>query len=162
METYTLINWISGFLSDTCIEIRIDGFLAGPHSIDAGVLQGSVISPVLFIFFINDLLTSTVTSIYSFADDTYLSSSFSFDSPHISTINTPLQRNISASLLTDDLAKIEKCGKDNLVKSSQTKTIQVVISCKHNPDFPFVSMNGAALNSSTCFSQTRHSCIIQP
>ena len=74
---HTLINWIGSFLSDRSIAVRVDGFLSNLHSINAGVPQGSVISPVLFILFINDLLTSTSSSIHSFADDTFLSSSFS-------------------------------------------------------------------------------------
>ena len=53
---HTLIKWIASFLSDRSIAIRIDGFLSKPHSINSGVSQGSVISPVLFILFINDLL----------------------------------------------------------------------------------------------------------
>ena len=48
-----------------------------PHSISSDVPQGSVISPFLFILFINDLLSSTSYSIFSFADDTYLCSFFS-------------------------------------------------------------------------------------
>ena len=68
-----LIKWIASFLSDRSIAIRVNGFLSEPHSISCGVPQGSVISPVLFILFINDLLSSTSSSIYSFADDTYLS-----------------------------------------------------------------------------------------
>ena len=43
---------------------------------NSSVPQGSVISPVLFILVISDLLSSTSSSIYSFADDTYLSSFF--------------------------------------------------------------------------------------
>ena len=53
----TLINWIGSFLSDRSIAVRVDGFLSNLHSINAGVPQGSVISPVLFVLFINDLLT---------------------------------------------------------------------------------------------------------
>ena len=68
----TLIIWIGSFLSDRSIAVRVDGFFSNLHSIDAGVPQGSVISFVLFILFINDLLTSTSSSIYSFADDTFL------------------------------------------------------------------------------------------
>ena len=70
------IKWITSFLSNRSLALRVDGFLSEPHSINSGVPQGSVISPVLFILFINDLLSSTSSSIYSFADDTYLSSSF--------------------------------------------------------------------------------------
>ena len=55
----TLINWIGSFLSDRSIAVRVNGFLSNLHSINAGVSHGSVISPVLFILFINDLLTST-------------------------------------------------------------------------------------------------------
>ena len=76
---HTLIKWIGIFLSDMSIDVRVDGFLSNLHSINAGVPQGSVISPVLFILLMNDLLTSTSSNIHSFADDTFLSSSFSFN-----------------------------------------------------------------------------------
>ena len=42
---HTLIKWIGSFLSDRSIAIRVDGFLSNLHSINAGVPQGSVISP---------------------------------------------------------------------------------------------------------------------
>ena len=74
---HTLIKWIGSFFYDRSIAVRVDGFLSNLHSINAGVPQGSVISPVLFILFINDLLTSTSSIIYSFADDTFLSFSIS-------------------------------------------------------------------------------------
>ena len=51
-----LIIWIASFLSNRSIAIRVDGFFSEPHSINSGVPQGSVISPVLFILFINDLI----------------------------------------------------------------------------------------------------------
>ena len=84
---HTLIKWISCFLSDRSIAIRVDGYLSNSHSINSGVPQGSVISPVLFILFINDLLSSTSSSIFSFADDTYLSSSFSSNPQHLAYSN---------------------------------------------------------------------------
>ena len=77
------ITWIVSFLSGRLIAIRVDGFLSRPHSINSGVPQGSVISPVLFILFINDLLSSTSSSIFSFADDTYLSPSFLSHPQHL-------------------------------------------------------------------------------
>ena len=107
---HTLIQWISSFQSDRSIPIRVDGYLSNPHSITSGVPQGSVISPVLFILFINDLLSSTSSSIFSFADDTYVSSSFSSNPEHLAYSNISPNRNTSASLLTNDLTHVEKWG----------------------------------------------------
>ena len=124
---HTLIQWIGRLLSDRPIALR--------HSINAGVPQGSVISPVLFILFINDLLTSKSSSIQSFADDTFLSSSFSFNPNYHATTDIQLQRNTSASLLSNVLTVIEKWGKDNLVSFNQNKTKQAVISRKRKKTF---------------------------
>ena len=138
---HTLINWIGSFLSDRSIAVRVDGFFSNLHSINAGVPQGSVISPVLFILFINDLLTSTSFSIHSFADDTFLSSSFLFNPNDYASTDIQLHRNISASLLSNHLTVIEKWGKDNLVSFNQSKTKQAVISRKRNQNFPPILMN---------------------
>ena len=124
----TLINWIGSFLSDRSIAVRVGGFLSNLHSINAGVPQGSVISPVLFMLLINDLLTSTSSSIHSFADDTFVSFSFSFNANDHASTDIQLHRNTSASLLSNDLTVIEKWGKDNLVSFNQRKTKQAVIS----------------------------------
>ena len=143
----TLVNCIGSFLSDRSIAVRVDGFLSNLHSINAGVPQGSVISPVLFILFINDLLTSTSSSIHSFADDTFLSSSFSFNPNDHPSTDIQLRRNISALLLSNDLTVIEKWGKDNLVSFNRSKTKQAVISRKRNQNFPAVFMNGDQLDT---------------
>ena len=150
---HTLINWIGSFLSDRSIAVRVDGFLSNLHSINAGVPQGSVISLVLFILFINDLLTSTSSSIHPFADDTFLSSSFSFNPNDHASTDIQLHGNISASLLSNDLTVIEKCGKYNLVSFNQSKTKQAVISRKCNQNFPAVFMNGDKLDTSASFTQ---------
>ena len=149
----TLINWIGSFLSDRSIAVRVDGFLSKLHSINAGVPQGSVISPVLFILFINDLLTSRSSSIHSFADDTFLRSSFSFNPNDHASTDIQLHRNISASLLSNDLTVIEKWGKDNLVSLNQSKTKQAVMSRKRNQNFPPVLMNGDELDTSASLTQ---------
>ena len=131
----------------------MDGFLSNLHSINARVPQGSVISPVLFILFINDLLTSTSSGIHSFADDTLLSSSFSFHPNDHASTDIQLHRNISASLLSNDLTVIEKWGKDNLVSFNQSKTKQAVISINRSQNFPPVLMNGGELDTSASFTQ---------
>ena len=114
------------------------------------------ISPVLFILFIlfiNDLLTSASSKIHSFADDTFLSSSFSFNPNDPASSDILLHRNISASLLSNDLTIVEKWGKDNLVSFNQNKTKQTVLSRKQNQNFSSILMNGDELDTSTSFTQ---------
>ena len=118
---HTLINWIGSILSDRSIAVRVDGFVSNLHSINAGVLQASVISPVLFILFINDLLTSTSSSIHSFADDTFLRSSFSFNPNDHASTDIQLHRNISASLLSNHLTVIESGVKTTQFRSTQAR-----------------------------------------
>ena len=113
----------------------------------------SVVSPVLFIFFINNLLTSASSSIHSFADYTFLISSFSFNPNDHASTDIQLHRNISAPLLSNDLTVTEKWGKDNLVSFNQSKTKQAVISRKRNQNFPPVLMNGDELDTSASFTQ---------
>ena len=149
----TLVKWMGSFQSDKSITVRVDGFLSNIHTIHAGVPQGSVICPVLFILFITDLPTSTPSCIHAFADDTFLSSSFSFNPNDHASTNIQLHRNISASLLSNDLTVIEKRGKDNLISFNQSKTKQAVISRKRNQNFPHVLMNGDELETSISYTQ---------
>ena len=62
---HTLIKWIDSFLFCRLTAIRADSFLSNLQSVNAGAPQDSVTSPVLFILFINDLLTSTSSSNHS-------------------------------------------------------------------------------------------------
>ena len=129
---YTFIKRIGSFLSDRSIAVRVDGFLSNLHSINAGVPQGSVISPTHFVPFINNLLTSTSSSIHSFADDTFLSSSFSFNQHDQASCDIPFHRNISASLPFNDLTVVKKWCRNNVVSFNQSKTNQAVILRKHS------------------------------
>ena len=150
----TLINWIGSFLS-------LIGQLPSEWTASSPIFTQSMLvypralsSPtVLFILFINDLLTSTSSSICSFADDAFLSSSFSFDPNDHASTDIQSHKNISASLLSNDLTVIEKWGKDNLVSFNQSKTKEAVISRKRNQDFPPVLGNGDELDTSASFTQ---------
>ena len=100
------------------IAVREDGFLSNLHLINAGVPQGSVIFPALFLLLSKHQFSSTSSSIHSFADDNYLSSVFSFDSYDYTYGDIPLQRSTTASRFNNDLTVIEKWGEDHLVLSN--------------------------------------------
>ena len=65
----SLCNFISDFLSGRSIAAVVDGHRSDFIAINSGVFQGSVLSPTLFLIFINDLLSITSSPIHYFADD---------------------------------------------------------------------------------------------
>ena len=73
-----LIRWISSFLLNRTQEVVINGTHSCRKDIISGVPQGTVLGPVLFIIFINDLERKIGSSnIRFFADDTRISKQIS-------------------------------------------------------------------------------------
>ena len=109
----SLCNFISNFLSDRSIAAVVDGHCSSPKSINSGVPQGFVLSPILFLLFINDL-NQTSCPIHSYADDTNLHFSTSFHRrPTLQEVHS--SRREASERLTSDLSKISDWGKANLV-----------------------------------------------
>ena len=68
-----LIAWITSFLTDRPQHVVINGVLSFVEMIISGVPQGSVLGPLLFILFINDMQSCiNFSTIRFFADDTRL------------------------------------------------------------------------------------------
>ena len=141
--------WTKDFLTGRSISVRVDGALSKQFPINSGVPQGSVISPTLFLLYINDLLSSTTNPIHSFADDSTLHQSIHFDSQRSSSCGIDVNRAMSANSLNSDLHTIMNWGSDNLVKFNQSKTQNLLISCKKNSNLPSVSMMGDILTQSS-------------
>ena len=53
---YELLYWIQSFLTDRVQRVVIDGVLSNPIVVSSGVVQGSVLGPLIFILFINDIV----------------------------------------------------------------------------------------------------------
>ena len=66
-------NWFSSFIENRQQFTSIDGYESAHNTISHGVPQGSVLGPLLFIIFINDLhLAVQHSKVRHFADDTNL------------------------------------------------------------------------------------------
>ena len=88
-----ILNIITDFLSFRKQRVVLNGQASPWVSIEAGVPQGSILGPLLFLIYINDLSDDLSTTAKLFADDTFL-------------FSIVLNVDTSASHLNSDLSKI--------------------------------------------------------
>ena len=67
-----ILSWIKDWLCDRQQRVVLNGFMSDWSSVCSGVPQGSVLGPLLFVLFINDIDTCVSSKILKFADDTKL------------------------------------------------------------------------------------------
>ena len=114
-----LINWIKSFLTGRSQEVVINGKHSMNSKIISGVPQGTVLGPVLFIIFINDLEQQVQHSnIRFFADDTRISKQISLQS--------------HSHELQEDLEAVMRWSKENNM-ALHDKKFELVIH-RANPD----------------------------
>ena len=68
----SIINWIEQWLTDRRQRVVVDGEVSNWKPVLSGVPQGSVLGPILFLLYINDLEEGVTSKIFKFADDTKL------------------------------------------------------------------------------------------
>ena len=68
----SITDWIEQWLTDRRQRVVVDGEISNWKSVLSGVPQGSVLGPILFLIYINDLDDSITSNVLKFADDTKL------------------------------------------------------------------------------------------
>ena len=127
------------------MKVVINGQSSEEHSINAGVPQGSILGPTLFLIFINDLpdhITESFVDI--FADDTtlYGCTSKSIDDEKL------------ASRLSSDLHTIVKWGSKWLITFGAKKTKLVTFHRQHSdPSLPPIYMGDTPLPEAPCLDR---------
>lgn len=131
----SLLSWMESYLSNRKQRVVINGCSSDWRKICAGVPQGSILGPLFFIIFINDIVTDINSSIKLFADDTSL----------YLIVDDPLD---TSNMLNSDLNKIHEWSMRWLVKFNPEKTESMVISRKlHRPLHPPLLMDGTIINT---------------
>ncbi|MCH2390413.1 MAG: reverse transcriptase family protein, partial [Nitrospinales bacterium] len=122
-----LISLLTNYLSDRYQRVVLNGQESDWEKIYAGVPQGSVLGPLLFLVYINDLIDGISSNIKLFADD--------------SSLFTRVMNNVSATheRLSQDLDKITEWAhqwKMRFNPDMAKQAIEVVFSCKYNKTKP--------------------------
>ena len=129
----SIVNWFLSYLSNRRQRVVINGQASDWASVLAGVPQGSILGPLLFLIFINDIVKHIWCSIRLFADDTSL----------YIIVDCPLQ---AGQLLNRDLNAISIWANSWLVTFNPSKTLSMLISRKRNLVFhPPISMDGVII-----------------
>ena len=67
-----LLRWISSYLSNRTQSVVFNSVTSSPKSTTAGVPQGSVLGPLLFLIYVNDISDNLLSLTRLFADDSSL------------------------------------------------------------------------------------------
>ena len=132
-----IILWLTDYLCDRKQRVVLDGKVSDWRDVKAGVPQGPILGPLLFLVFINDITESIGTNIRLFADDTSL----------YLVIENPVNDAVRLQL---DLQNISTWAKQWLVYFHPDKTVSMLISKRIiRPIHPPLIMNGAPLTEVT-------------
>ena len=67
-----IFGLISSFLSNRRLRVALEGKSSQEYPVNAGIPQGSILGPTLFLLYINDLPDDVIWNIAIYADDTTL------------------------------------------------------------------------------------------
>ena len=132
--TGSLLSWFTNYLSDRSQRVVLPETCSNWKPIKAGVPQGSILGPLLFLVYINDIVEDIHCTIRLFADDTSL----------YIIVENPIE---AAQFLNVDLDKIQQWAKKWLVSFNPTKSESLLLSRKINkPYHPPIFMDNQVIS----------------
>ena len=135
--TRNILGWITDFLNNRTQQVVVNSAKSGYAPVTSGIPQGSVLGPLLFVIYINDLpdVVDKDSFVYLFADDTKI----------FRKIQTDRDRNI----LQQDIDNLLKWSNDWLLKFHPDKCVCMGVGYSSEvPDF--YDMDGTVLKGSDC------------
>ena len=132
-----VLAWVSSYLSGRKQRVVFNGKFSEWVEVLARVPQGSILGPLLFFIYINDIVKRIGGSIRLFADDTSL----------YIIVDLPEQ---VARILNADLQTISQWANSWLVTFNPSKTLSMIFSRKLNPvQHPSLFMNDTIIEETT-------------
>ena len=127
-----LYNLLENYLSERSQRVLLNGQTSSWRPVLAGVPQGSILGPLLFLIYINDLPDELKSNAKLFADDTSL-------------FSIVKDKNESANILSNDLAQISKWAYNwkMLFNPDPSKPAEEVIFSRKRKEesHPVISLN---------------------
>ena len=132
----TLLSWFQSYLSDRQQRVVLEGVYSEWLPVTSGVSQGSILGPLLFLVYSNDIHSYIQKSkLALFADD--------------SKLFLPLVQPISSYVLQNDLDNLINWTTDNQMELNHTKCKALRIFRKKTPFQTNYSINGNIIEQVT-------------
>ena len=130
--------WLKSYLTDRKQYVSIGDSLSDVEYIKCGVPQGSILGPLLFLLYINDIIAcSNILQFTLFADDTSISYEFDRNAKNIGEVISQVLKHVSNWLITNKLTlDIDKSSSLHFAVGTKKKIC--------------LSVDNAPLNEKTC------------
>ena len=127
----SIVEWIGSYLTGRSQKVVINGVSSGSTTIISGVPQGSVLGPLLFLIYINDICCLNISSqMVLYADDLVL--------------YKVIQNETDFMELQSDIVEVAKWVQDNSLTFNTSKCKSMLITCKMRT-MPPLYLNGQVI-----------------
>ena len=126
-----LLSWIKHYLYNRSQKVTIDGTSSNSSIVTSGVPQGTVLAPLLFLCFVNDIPLNIASKIKLYADDILL--------------YRKIETRDDQNLFQDDINRLVKWSKDWQLLFNFNKCEFLCITNKRSPLTITYRMDGTAI-----------------
>ena len=145
-------EWIKSYMTGRNQSVWIDNVFSSFLPAEIGVPQGSILGPLIFLIFVNDLAYSLDCSLEQYADDTTLSA-------------TSQQVTTTSDILTENCSRLSNWMGENQFKLNASKTHVMTLGTDVKLSNPSnrvnVKMDGQVLKENIGQCETLLGCQIQ-
>lgn len=133
-----VVDWISNWLKGRIQHVTVDGAMSVSHQVTSGVPQGSVLGPLLFLLYINDMPDCVqYSNLRLFADD--------------SLVYNTVQSTSDSKNLQEDLNRLIKWAEDWQMRFNAGKCESMTIARTHRLSCQYSVSSGKALDKTESF-----------